>query len=81
MNEMALIGFVWNAISGDVIGNAAYDGVKALLGKGFNRLASYAKENKKNDFKIALQAFPCGFRFASEPLNLMRTKHPKDCLY
>jgi micrococcal nuclease len=64
INEMALIGFVWNAISGNVIGNAAYDGVKAILGKGFNRLASYAKENKKNDFKIALQAFPCGFRFA-----------------
>ena len=61
MNEMALIGFVWNAISGDVIGNAAYDGVKAILGKGFDRLASYAKENKKNDFKIALQALLCGF--------------------
>lgn len=63
VNEMALIGFVWNAISGDVIGNAAYDGVKAILGKGFDRLASYAKENNKNDFEIALHAFPCGFRF------------------
>jgi len=35
----------------------------AILGKEFDRLASYAKENNKNDFEIALQAFPCGFRF------------------
>lgn len=53
MNEMALIGFVWNAISGDVIGNAAYDGAKAILGRGFNRLASYVpKKTRRTSLRL-----------------------------
>ncbi len=63
MNEMALIGFVWNAISGDVIGNAAYDGVKAILGKGFNKLARVPKKTRRTTLRFLLQALLCGFTF------------------
>jgi len=54
MTDPNLIAFVWNAVSSGVIGNVAYDGIKLALGKGFDRLASYAKENKKNEFETAL---------------------------
>jgi hypothetical protein len=51
-----LVAFVWSAITSGVIGNATYDGIKLVLGEGFDRLSSYAKENKKSDFEIALHA-------------------------
>lgn len=54
MIDPNLIVFVWNAVTSGVIGNAAYDGIKSILGKGFERLASYAKENKESEFEIAL---------------------------
>ena len=47
MIDPNLIAFVWSAVTGGVIGNAAYDGIKVILGKGFDRLASYAKEKKR----------------------------------
>ena len=46
--------FVWNAVTSGVIGNAAYDGIKATLGRGFDKLASYAREEKQSEFEIAL---------------------------
>jgi hypothetical protein len=54
MIDPNLIAFVWSAITSGVIGNVAYDGIKLILGKGFDRLASYAKENKESEFEIAL---------------------------
>ena len=51
-----LVAFVWSAVASGVIGNATYDGIKLVLGEGFDRLSSYAEENKKSDFEIALHA-------------------------
>lgn len=56
MDLMALTTFAWNAVAGGVIGNAAYDGIKLVLGKGFGRLAGYAENGQREQFAIALQA-------------------------
>ncbi len=63
-----MIGFVWNAISGDVIGNAAYDGVKAIFGKRFNRLASYAKKTRRTTLRLLCRISFAGSDLQSEPL-------------
>jgi hypothetical protein len=54
MIDPNLVAFIWTAVVSGVAGNAAYDGIKAILGKGFERLASYAREKKKGEFEIAL---------------------------
>jgi hypothetical protein len=56
MIDPLLISFVWNAVASGLIGNVAYDGIKTILGKGFERLTSYAAENKKHEFEIALHS-------------------------
>jgi len=54
MIDPNLIAFVWSAVVSGVAGNAAYDGIKTILGKGFDRLAYYAQEKKKSEFETAL---------------------------
>ena len=56
MDVMALTTFAWSAIAGGVIGNAAYDGIKLVLGNGFGRLSSYAENGQREQFEVALQA-------------------------
>ncbi|MFN3786089.1 MAG: hypothetical protein ACK4RS_04540 [Thiothrix sp.] len=56
MDIMELTKFAWSAIAGGVVGNAAYDGIKALMGAGFARLSGYAANNQQAEFEIALQA-------------------------
>jgi hypothetical protein len=56
MDLIALTAFAWNAVSSGVIGNAAYDGMKQLLGNGFVRLAGYAENGQRESFETALQA-------------------------
>jgi|SRR3972149_4068308 len=54
MIDPNLIAFVWTTVVNGVVGNATYDGIKAILSISFHRLASYAKENKEREFEIAL---------------------------
>lgn len=56
MDVMVLTSFAWDSISAGVIGNAAYDGIKALTGARFERLSAYRKNNQQAEFEIALQA-------------------------
>lgn len=56
MDIMELTNFAWSAIAGGVVGNAAYDGIKALTGAGFTRLANYTSSDQRHEFNIALQA-------------------------
>jgi hypothetical protein len=56
MDVMALTDFVWNTVATGTVGNAAYDGIKTLLGAGFTRLAGYRKNKQQAEFGIALQA-------------------------
>lgn len=56
MDIMELTNFAWSAIAGGVVGNAAYDGIKALTGTGFARLSGYTANNQQTEFEIALQA-------------------------
>ncbi len=54
MIDPNLIPFVWNTFVSGIVGNAAYDGIKAILSQGFDRLAVYAKKGEKKEFDIAL---------------------------
>lgn len=56
MNITTLTHFAWSAIASGVVGNAAYDGIKALTGVGFARLSGYAANQQHTEFEIALQA-------------------------
>ena len=56
MDLTTLTNFAWSAIAGGVVGNAAYDGIKALTGAGFARLSGYTVNNQQIEFEIALQA-------------------------
>ena len=56
MDLATLTDFAWNAMAGGVVGNATYDGIKALLGAGFARLSGYAANQQHTEFEIALQA-------------------------
>ena len=56
MDLTTLTNFAWSAIAGGMIGNAAYDGIKALTGAGFARLSGYTANNQQIEFEIALQA-------------------------
>lgn len=55
MDVAALTTFVWQAMAGGVIGNATYDGLKHLLGKGFQRLSDYVHQGQREPFNTALQ--------------------------
>lgn len=46
-----LITFVWSAIAGGVV----YDGVKAILGNSFQRLADYKANDQKAKFEETLE--------------------------
>jgi hypothetical protein len=54
MIDPNLIEFVWEAITAGVIGSAAYEGVRAILGKGYDKLASYSKNKQKSNFDATL---------------------------
>ena len=47
-----LINFCWSAIAG----GAFYDGLKGVLGAGFEQLLEYKKNDKKEFFDISLTA-------------------------
>ena len=51
---MDLIEFTFGALTG-VAGNAAYDGMKLILGETFNKLESFAKDDDKKSFELVLQ--------------------------
>ena len=50
-----LIDFVSSTITGGVIGNAAYDGLKKVLGSNFEKLSSFIKNDEKEKFEGALE--------------------------
>ena len=50
-----LVGFVSGAMVGGVVGNATYDGLKAILGSSFDKLSSYLSNNQKEKFEGALE--------------------------
>ena len=52
--DMGLVEFVLGAATG-VAGNAAYDGVKMVLGNTFNKLKTLAGNNDQETFKLVLQ--------------------------
>ena len=52
---MDLMAFTWSAMAGGVIGNAAYDSLKALFGNSFGRLVGYAANNQVAKFEEALE--------------------------
>lgn len=52
---MDLMAFTWSAMAGGVIGNAAYDGIKAILGNSFQRLADYAANQQIAKFEETLE--------------------------
>ncbi len=46
--------FLWTSIASGVAGNAAYDAIKACLGKGFDRFAGYVANNQREKFDESL---------------------------
>lgn len=51
----ALVTWAWPVVASGVAGNAAYDGVKALLGSRFGKYQAYAEQGKEEVFKEVLQ--------------------------
>lgn len=56
MNNVEIANFLWASISSGVIGNAAYDGIKAILGSAFDRLVGHANAQKRAEFDAAVHA-------------------------
>lgn len=52
---MDLVSFAFGALTG-VAGNAAYDGMKLILGNTFNKLEVFAKNDEKEKFELVLLA-------------------------
>jgi hypothetical protein len=51
---MDLINFVQETIVSGVAGSAAYDGLKMILGKSYEKLSTYLKNNETSKFEAAL---------------------------
>ena len=54
MTNSTLINFIWNAIVTGMIGNAAYEGIRAILGKDFDSLLRFSKGKQKPEFEATL---------------------------
>lgn len=52
---MDLMAFTWSAMASGVVGNAAYDGIKVILGNSFQRLADYVSHQQEAKFKETLE--------------------------
>ncbi|HIP60440.1 MAG TPA: hypothetical protein EYH01_08450 [Campylobacterales bacterium] len=50
-----LIDFISSTIAGGIMGNAAYDGLKKVLGSNFEKLSSFIKNDEKEKFEGALE--------------------------
>jgi len=50
-----LTDFVFSSIAGGVVGNAAYDGLKTILGSHFEKLSDYIQNKEIEKFKGALE--------------------------
>lgn len=55
MTAAELINWTWQAIASGIAGNAAYDGIKALLGTSFNRLHQHCTRQERTEFENELQ--------------------------
>ena len=49
-----LVAFVQDSIISGVAGGVAYDGLKAILGTSFDKLANYLKNDEEQKFEAAL---------------------------
>jgi len=47
--------FTWSTMASGIIGNAAYDSLKALLGNSFGRLTGYVANNQNAKFEETLE--------------------------
>ena len=54
MTDSTLINFIWNAMVTGIVGNAAYDGIRAILAKDFDKLLPFSKDKQKPEFEAAL---------------------------
>lgn len=77
MIDSNIIEYVWSTIQSGVLGNAAYDGLKKVLGVTFGRLNQYAKEHKKDVFESALLAAIENNKVLLEEINNLRHGHAK----
>ena len=50
-----LTAFVFQSMTGGIIGNAVYDGLKKVLGSNFEKLSSFIKNDEKEKFEGALE--------------------------
>ncbi|MDO5356115.1 MAG: hypothetical protein Q4E77_01290 [Conchiformibius sp.] len=55
MTAAELINWTWQAIASGMAGNAAYDGIKALLGNSFNRLEQHYTQQERTEFEQTLE--------------------------
>jgi hypothetical protein len=53
--SLELINFVYDSIASGAVGNGAYDIMKSLFNKSFERLLNYVGDNDKNNFKNTLE--------------------------
>ena len=54
MTNVELAKFVWDSVLTGVIGNAAYDGIKAILGSTFDRLKNCVNDQEREQFDVAI---------------------------
>ena len=55
MTIAELINWTWQAVASGMAGNAAYDGIKALLGNSFNRLHQHYTQQERAEFGQTLE--------------------------
>ena len=55
MTIAELINWTWQAVASGMAGNAAYDGIKALLGNSFNRLHQHYTQQERTEFEQTLE--------------------------
>ena len=71
-----LVAWTWPVVAGGVVGNAAYDGVKALFESKFDELQAYAQEDKEETFKAVLTTVLDYSPTIAEQLAALAAKHP-----